>query len=84
MFPPFITKRFGARNGVAIYSYIFTAFALASILGYVRLCFVIVHVWGWCVSLWLCGAGGGQRRTIHGGKRDHPPPPPDLPCYFPT
>lgn len=34
MFPPFISKRFGATNGVAIYSYIFTAFALASILGY--------------------------------------------------
>ena len=33
MFPPFIAKRFGTRNGVAIYSYIFTAFALASILG---------------------------------------------------
>lgn len=40
MFPPFISKRFGARNGVAIYSYIFTAFALASILGCVRACAV--------------------------------------------
>ena len=33
MFPPAIQKRFGARNGVTIYSYIFTAFAVASIGG---------------------------------------------------
>ncbi|EKU22683.1 major facilitator superfamily mfs 1 [Nannochloropsis gaditana CCMP526] len=33
MFPPAVQKRFGARNGVTIYSYLFTAFALASVGG---------------------------------------------------
>jgi MFS family permease len=50
MFPPFISKRFGARNGVAIYSYIFTAFALASILGCVLACFVFVWRWSFVAS----------------------------------
>lgn len=33
MFPPVVTQTFGPRNGVTIYSYMFTAFALSSILG---------------------------------------------------